>query len=370
MIRSRILKCQYRIDESVSPEAKDLIGRMLRLDPSERISVPEMFSHCWMRANTLSGDYQSSASSVCSGSGSGSSSNNSSTAATHAAGNSTTGRSSASSTTNGCGHTNTAVDGQNQASTKSNLSIACKDVEATPVVAQQPAQCQAEHEFDDGRSTWDSDENVLSSEASLNDDARSSSEERIQLLRKMSSCGSDGEPFADIEAEPVVKEPTSPTFKLLPLRRSSVAPSEASVRARPQTAQELSSPTTRLYHRKTLAVVVEQGRTLSKGNTSSEADLHQRMMDEMQKPRSSSLPPKPLHLGASGVGSQTLTHADQAERRRSRTNAFQSAGSSLFKRTQQLTAHPSCAHSPPARLSRAGSADVKRYVTPTKKDTM
>jgi hypothetical protein len=116
---------------------------------------------------------------------------------------------------------------------------------------------------------------------------------------------------------------------------------------------------------------MEQGRTLSKGSTSSEADLQQQhLMEETQKPRSSSLPPKSLNHGISGLGSPTLTHADQIERRRSRTNAFQSAGSSLFKRTQQVTAPASCAHSPPARLSRAGSADMKRYFTPTRKDTM
>lgn len=49
VIRSRILKCQYKIDESLSPEVKDLVRRMLRLDPGERATVPEIFNHFWLR---------------------------------------------------------------------------------------------------------------------------------------------------------------------------------------------------------------------------------------------------------------------------------------------------------------------------------
>src|SRR3546814_3640221 len=59
-----------------------------------------------------------------------------------------------------------------------------------------------------------------------NDDARSSSDDRPLIIHKASSCGSDGEPLADLEAC-VAKEPTSPTFKLLPLRRTSVAVNDA-----------------------------------------------------------------------------------------------------------------------------------------------
>jgi serine/threonine protein kinase len=49
VIRSRISKGQYKIEEGLSPEAKDLVRRMLRIDPSIRASVPEIFSHVWMR---------------------------------------------------------------------------------------------------------------------------------------------------------------------------------------------------------------------------------------------------------------------------------------------------------------------------------
>lgn len=50
IIRARILKCQYKIDEQLGPEVKDLVRRMLKLDPEERASVPEIFNHCWMRS--------------------------------------------------------------------------------------------------------------------------------------------------------------------------------------------------------------------------------------------------------------------------------------------------------------------------------
>jgi serine/threonine protein kinase len=55
VIRSRISKGQYKIEEGLSPEAKDLVRRMLRIDPSIRASVPEIFSHVWMR--TISQNY-------------------------------------------------------------------------------------------------------------------------------------------------------------------------------------------------------------------------------------------------------------------------------------------------------------------------
>lgn len=56
VIRSRISKGQYKIEEGLSPEAKDLVRRMLRIDPSIRASVPEIFSHVWMRAPTQNYD--------------------------------------------------------------------------------------------------------------------------------------------------------------------------------------------------------------------------------------------------------------------------------------------------------------------------
>mmetsp|Transcript_20901 Transcript_20901/g.30092 ORF Transcript_20901/g.30092 Transcript_20901/m.30092 type:complete len:833 (+) Transcript_20901:317-2815(+) len=52
IIRSRISKGHYKIEEGLSPEAKDLVRRMLRVDPSIRASVPEIFSHVWMKSTT------------------------------------------------------------------------------------------------------------------------------------------------------------------------------------------------------------------------------------------------------------------------------------------------------------------------------
>jgi serine/threonine protein kinase len=49
MIRSRIMKCQFKIDDNIGPEAKDLVRRMLKLDPAERASIPELLGHCWLR---------------------------------------------------------------------------------------------------------------------------------------------------------------------------------------------------------------------------------------------------------------------------------------------------------------------------------
>jgi serine/threonine protein kinase len=54
IIRSRIIKCQYKIDENLGPEAKDLVRRMLKLDPAERASIPEVLNHIWMRQNNPS----------------------------------------------------------------------------------------------------------------------------------------------------------------------------------------------------------------------------------------------------------------------------------------------------------------------------
>lgn len=50
IIKSRIMKCSYKIDEYLSLEAKDLVRRMLKLDPVERATLPEIFNHCWMRS--------------------------------------------------------------------------------------------------------------------------------------------------------------------------------------------------------------------------------------------------------------------------------------------------------------------------------
>ncbi|CAM9229481.1 unnamed protein product, partial [Choristocarpus tenellus] len=61
VIRKRIMQCRYKTDESVSPEAKarngggerDLLRRMLKLDPTERTSIPEIFNHCWLRIRNI-----------------------------------------------------------------------------------------------------------------------------------------------------------------------------------------------------------------------------------------------------------------------------------------------------------------------------
>ncbi|CAN0032865.1 unnamed protein product, partial [Laminaria digitata] len=58
-IRRRIMECRYKPVESLSPEAKDLVRRMLKLDPNERASIPEIFNHSWLRfRNVTSLDQQ------------------------------------------------------------------------------------------------------------------------------------------------------------------------------------------------------------------------------------------------------------------------------------------------------------------------
>lgn len=39
----------YEIPASVSPYARDLITRMLQVDPRKRITIPEIKAHPWMR---------------------------------------------------------------------------------------------------------------------------------------------------------------------------------------------------------------------------------------------------------------------------------------------------------------------------------
>lgn len=53
LIRSRIMNCQYKIDESIGPEVKDLIRRMLKVDPGERMSVSEVLNHPWLRSSAF-----------------------------------------------------------------------------------------------------------------------------------------------------------------------------------------------------------------------------------------------------------------------------------------------------------------------------
>jgi len=50
VIRSRIMKSQFKLDDNLSPEAKDMVRRMLKPDPLERATIPEIFNHCWFRS--------------------------------------------------------------------------------------------------------------------------------------------------------------------------------------------------------------------------------------------------------------------------------------------------------------------------------
>ena len=77
VIKSRILKCQYKIDEQLGSEAKvmdrlyrihryqglvlttlacsilqDLVRRILQVDPAERATLPEIFNHVWVRSTS------------------------------------------------------------------------------------------------------------------------------------------------------------------------------------------------------------------------------------------------------------------------------------------------------------------------------
>lgn len=49
VIRTRIVKGQYKIEDSLGSDAKDLIRRMLQADPNERITLSEIFNHSWIR---------------------------------------------------------------------------------------------------------------------------------------------------------------------------------------------------------------------------------------------------------------------------------------------------------------------------------
>ena len=42
----------YKIPEKVSPYAKDLIQKMLQVDPRKRITIPEIKAHPWV-INTI-----------------------------------------------------------------------------------------------------------------------------------------------------------------------------------------------------------------------------------------------------------------------------------------------------------------------------
>lgn len=47
-IRRKIHRSQYRLPDYVSCTAKDLVGRMLIVDPTLRISLPDIQKHLWL----------------------------------------------------------------------------------------------------------------------------------------------------------------------------------------------------------------------------------------------------------------------------------------------------------------------------------
>ncbi|GMF64803.1 unnamed protein product [Phytophthora lilii] len=49
VIRNRIMRCQFKLDADLSPALTDLVIRMLKPDPNERATIPEIFSHPWVR---------------------------------------------------------------------------------------------------------------------------------------------------------------------------------------------------------------------------------------------------------------------------------------------------------------------------------
>ncbi|KAG6621454.1 CAMK/CAMKL protein kinase [Phytophthora cinnamomi] len=48
VIRNRIMRCQFKLDADLSPALTDLVIRMLKPDPNERATIPEIFSHPWI----------------------------------------------------------------------------------------------------------------------------------------------------------------------------------------------------------------------------------------------------------------------------------------------------------------------------------
>jgi serine/threonine protein kinase len=43
------MRCQFKLDTDLSPALTDLVVRMLKPDPNERATIPEIFSHPWVR---------------------------------------------------------------------------------------------------------------------------------------------------------------------------------------------------------------------------------------------------------------------------------------------------------------------------------
>ncbi|CDO92122.1 unnamed protein product [Kluyveromyces dobzhanskii CBS 2104] len=51
MTYRRILKCDLKFPANISPQAKDLISRLLQFEPSQRILLSEVKSHAWITHN-------------------------------------------------------------------------------------------------------------------------------------------------------------------------------------------------------------------------------------------------------------------------------------------------------------------------------
>lgn len=49
VLKRRIVRCQYKVDARLKPDAKDLIQNMLLLNPLERATLPDIFDHCFLQ---------------------------------------------------------------------------------------------------------------------------------------------------------------------------------------------------------------------------------------------------------------------------------------------------------------------------------
>lgn len=47
-----ILRGNIRYPVAISDDAKDLISRMLQVEPTDRISIPQIFKHPWLKQAT------------------------------------------------------------------------------------------------------------------------------------------------------------------------------------------------------------------------------------------------------------------------------------------------------------------------------
>lgn len=55
VVKQRILKGSYKLDETLSPEVKDLVRRLLKVNPDERATIPDVLNHCWIKLNYSGG---------------------------------------------------------------------------------------------------------------------------------------------------------------------------------------------------------------------------------------------------------------------------------------------------------------------------